>query len=194
MSCVVGLKSDKGIIMGADSAALMGNYIMSSYKEKIFIKDNFVYGACGLVRQSQVLRCYFSEPPIAVGQDIESYLVGPYSVALGDCLRECGLLEKPLQADPGEASKYTGVEFAIALGGQLFTITQDLAVIPIDDYIALGSGGEYAMGAMHALEDVEIYPKHRLLRALQASASHSPDVKAPFYIVTISEDGSTTEE
>ena len=113
MSCVVGLKSDKGIIMGADSAALMGNYIMSSYKEKIFIKDNFVYGACGLVRQSQVLRCYFSEPPIAVGQDIESYLVGPYSVALGDCLRECGLLEKPLQADPGEASKYTGVELAM---------------------------------------------------------------------------------
>jgi ATP-dependent protease HslVU (ClpYQ) peptidase subunit len=43
--------------------------------------------------------------------------------------------------------------FLIANAGGIFTVASDLGVTPLNQYYAIGSGGEYAIGVIYTLYD-----------------------------------------
>ena len=50
-------------------------------------------------------------------------------------------------------------------------------------YAAIGSGDQYALGALHATKDMP--PRARVLAALRAAAAHATTVVGPFRILRL---------
>ena len=69
-------------------------------------------------------------------------------------------------------------------GGRIYTAASNLGVYRSRrGYAAIGSGDQYALGALRATKDQP--PRARVLAALRAAASHAPTVAGPFRILRI---------
>lgn len=53
MTCVVGFCDGKDVYIGADSAAISGNYSVVRTDWRVFKKDGFIFGSCGSYRAGQ---------------------------------------------------------------------------------------------------------------------------------------------
>ena len=76
--------------------------------------------------------------------------------------------------------------FIFAFEDQLFMIGRDKSVIEIDDYVAMGSGEDQAIGSLLSTEGEK--PKERIVKAIKASAAADIYVDYPI-ILTDTEDG-----
>lgn len=66
-------------------------------------------------------------------------------------------------------------QFLIAVGGELFDVDQDLAVMKSGEgFYAIGSGGAYALGALYAGADA--------LAAMEVAARVSAYTAAPYQV------------
>lgn len=67
-------------------------------------------------------------------------------------------------------------------GGLLWALEPDGAMVAVgDDYAAVGSGADVALGALGAL--AKRSPKYRIHQALTLAERHTPFVRAPFSLV-----------
>ena len=76
--------------------------------------------------------------------------------------------------------------FIFAFENQLYMIGRDLSVIEIDDYVAMGSGEDQAIGSLLSTEGEK--PKERIVKAIKASAAADIYVDYPI-ILTDTENG-----
>lgn len=76
--------------------------------------------------------------------------------------------------------------FIFAFEDQLYMIGRDLSVIEIDDYVAMGSGEDQAIGSLLSTEGSE--PRERIVKAIKASAAADIYVDYPI-ILTDTETG-----
>lgn len=70
--------------------------------------------------------------------------------------------------------------FIFAYRDQLYMICRDLSVIEIDDYVAMGSGEDQAIGSLLSTEGEE--PKERIVKAIKASAAADIYVDYPIIL------------
>ena len=75
--------------------------------------------------------------------------------------------------------------FLFAFEDQLFEIDSDGSVIEIEDYLAIGSGKNEAIGSLLSSDGLD--PKERIIKAIKASTVHDIYVDYPI-IMTNSED------
>ena len=75
---------------------------------------------------------------------------------------------------------YLDSSFVFAFQDQLYLINKDKAVIEIDDYVAVGSGEDQAIGSLLSTDGLE--PKERIVRAIKASAAADIYVDYPIII------------
>ena len=179
MTCIVGLQEDGCVWIGGDSAASRWTDIMIDKHSKVYKKNNMVFGGCGSGRMANLLQYRLSIPEQLPSQSEIEYL----NTAFIDAVRACW---KQYEVAHVENGITRGSEFLIGYKGKLYGIYSNYDIIEsIENYMACGCGGDYALGAMCATGKTGLKPIERVKIALKAAALHSSGVAPPFTIVSI---------
>ncbi len=178
MTCIVGLVQGTGVWIGGDSAGSNSSFIMTRKDPKVFRVGEMLMGCCGSFRMAQLLRCTFEPPAHPEEMDVERYLVGPFIDAVRRLFKDGGAATSEKEAE-------RGTFFLLGYRGGLYRIEHDYHVgQAADGYDAIGSGSDFALGALHALAATRsrLAPPDRIRLALEASERSSPSVRGPFII------------
>jgi ATP-dependent protease HslVU (ClpYQ) peptidase subunit len=178
MTCVVAATDGHTVIIGGDSCAVDNSTISARVHPKVFRKGELAIGYCQSFRLGQILEYIFSPPPVPRTKDANmmEYMVKSFVPAMKKCLEENWY---PYHDDEKE-------DWSIIVGvkGKIFYVESDYHVgHDINNYFAIGSGGDYALGAMYAVKDQD--PRVMVRVGLEAAVEFSPFVKRPFNYVTI---------
>lgn len=185
MTCIIAYKTKDKIYMGSDSAVVVGGNsgegtLIRTMTEppKVFHKEGLLIGFAGTPRFGQIVRDCFYPTPLGKNENIVTYLTTTFVNELIKTLDEL----KHLEIRTGEACGY---QFLVGAQGRFFKISVDFAVIEVDDaFTAIGSGEDYALGALAALKDApELNIKEIIRYALEITARYCPSVREPFTII-----------
>lgn len=178
MTCIVGVETDKGVIIGADSAGTSGYAQAIRADEKVWRSGEFVYGFTSSFRMGQLLRYKLSLPRLpnpGVSQgERDRWMTTEFIDAVRKTLK-----------DGGYAKVENGVEeggcFLVGWRGTLYHVASDFQVgRPACREDAVGSGGDLAMGALFAAKGE---PRSRVKRALEAASLYNAAVAPPFKVI-----------
>lgn len=187
MTCIVGFVGDDGIYMGGDSAGVSGFDIRGRADEKVFIKDDIIYGFTSSFRMGQILRFRFNRPEHKQGIDDYEYLCSVYIDELIACFKAHGYLKD----DKGEVS---GGIFLLGYKGNLYKVESDFQVgKSFDNYDACGCGEYYALGALNILDLPKLSTQSKVLRALETAEKFSAGVRSPFVIECLRKESENEE-
>lgn len=183
MTCIIGYMTGGKIYMGGDSAVVTqdGNSaIIRTMTEpcKVFKTGEWLIGFSGTPRFGQILRDCFHPTPIGTGENVVKYLTETFVKELIETLDKL----KYLEIRNGEVSCYP---FLIGVRGRIFKIGTDLVVLEVkDNFTAIGSGEEFALGALSAIEGISgLGVKDKILHAFRIVAKYHPYVREPFTII-----------
>lgn len=149
MTVIVGISDKTGTWLAADTRISAGNSLVGTYRKIYRPTSNICYGVCGMLRDLNILQHIF-KPPAFEGNvkskdDCAEYLVMNFIPALITSLTEHGRVSED------DETFMCGVwqgSMLVAVGGHLFTIFQDFAMLNVAPYSSIGSGSELALGAL----------------------------------------------
>lgn len=178
MTCIVGLKTDKGVWIGADRACSWGGHVEPLAAPKIArFDDRMLVGFAGAVRAIQVLQHNARLPRRHVGDDLIGWMV----TAVVPTWHRSLIAAKAMKENDGLS--YAEFGALVAIDGRLLSVSAAGAVVEVaSEFAAEGSGGTYAYGALHATAGAVLKPRRRLRLALEAAAAYDAGVGGPFDI------------
>ena len=176
MTCIVGVATPEGVWIGGDSAASDYHTVSARNDAKVFENGPCVMGFTTSFRMGQLLRYALDVPPRdAADWDVDRWMSTQFVDAVRDCLKTGGWA----QANNNEEK---GGTFLVGYAGRLFVVYSDYQVAQqADGLAAIGSGGEVALGALHARRDLS--PQDRIIRALEVAEHCTPFVRRPCQVV-----------
>jgi ATP-dependent protease HslVU (ClpYQ) peptidase subunit len=166
MTCIVAVKHDDQIYMGADMFVSGGDQVFSETESKLYGSDNgLIFGVSGSPLIADLLK-YKVDWTGEIDDDLRGYLVTHVFPQIIE-------LREAYKADPS---------FGVLIGykGQLLDFDNSLAISTVDEYAATGSGRMVALGAL-AVNGAQT-PRTRVLEALGAAAKWTTMVRGPFQI------------
>ena len=183
MSLIVALKQNGVVYMGSDSLACRigtKHYLTNPNNYRIFkVKgcENMLMALDGRIVENNVAKCSYLVPEsVALKGDIDfEFMVNDFVPHLFDMFDERHILKR--DDDMYECES----DMLVAYEETLFEIFNDGAVLEIDDYAAIGSGDEEALGSLMSTTDIED-PKERILIALRAGLRDKKRVAYPLII------------
>lgn len=177
MTCIVAIRTQEGVHMGADSAGVDGlGFSVSRKDPKIYrLTDEMIAGFTTSFRFGQLIGMDLQMPCLAKDLDEFRYMVHVFVPALRDCLRQGGYSRI-------RENEETGGTCLVGLRNRLFYIGSNFQVDePAEDYAAVGCGQDIAMGALYATNAAKSsLPRINLTLALNAAQAHSSGVREPF--------------
>lgn len=177
MTCIVGLQTDKGVIIGGDSAGVAGYVVQHRADPKVFTNSSYLIGFTSSFRMGQILRYADLPKPLdRTGDDLDRFMATDFIDAVRTALKGGGYAKK-------DSEKEEGGTFLVGVSGRLYAVDSDYQVgWSRDGYEACGCGWEIAFGALHATSGLK--PRKRVAVALEAAAYHSGGVNGPFTILS----------
>ncbi|MFI9722227.1 hypothetical protein ACIHFE_21610 [Streptomyces sp. NPDC052396] len=176
MTVIVGLVHNERVHLGGDSAGVSGLRITVRRDPKIFRNGAYAMGFTTSFRMGQLLHHAFNAPKPK--GELDRFMATVFVDRLRACLKNGGWARK----DDDQEQAGT---FLVGVHGRLFAVYDDYQIAePADGYAAVGCGGEFALGALHATADLGLKPRDRLTLALTAAGHHSAGVCEPFTYVT----------
>lgn len=173
MTCIIGLVENKKIYLGSDSLTGSDREVCISGSSKVFKIDDFVIGTSGYWSSNITSRYKFKPPTNHLSDDLE-YMFTVFAPKLKKLLRT----QKCIEEDEFE-------QVLVGYKNKLYTFettSQRCYVLSHQDGIAaIGSGQDFAIGAMHALKNLQ--PKQRILKSLEVTQQLNRDVRPPFHIL-----------
>jgi len=181
MTCLVALEHEGISYLGCDS--FMGNSFSRDQidRPKFFTKgDRFVIGFAGDIRGAQIVAHNLKFRKRKPNEEEESYLVTEVSKKLHTAFTKAGI---NLSEDPHNDS---GTCFLICLNGKIFVLQTNFSVIRSSHgYMAIGVGGDFALGALAAMESSNLDPKEKVQKSLEIATNLSPQVCGPYHIIEV---------
>ena len=183
MSVVVAIKKDGVVYVGADSQVTRGGTRVTlsnpnNYKVwKVKGVDNCLMGHVGLMREANIVRLMddlVTEYNVFKNQIGYEFIVKHVVPSIFEELKRYGYL-----ADE-QFIKDIESRFLFIYKDQLYTIGFDGNVIEVDDYVAIGSGEDQAIGSLLSTEGEN--PKSRIVKAIKASAASDIYVDYPIIL------------
>lgn len=179
MTCIVGIERPDGVMIGGDSAASNYSIMYTREDRKVFHNEGLIIGYTDSFRMGQLLRYRLEIPPHhPPDKDDFEYLATDFIDAVRAVFTDHGFLHK-------EHEEESGGEFLVAYRGRLYFVCGDFQVgRAAEPYIAIGSGGEVALGALYAMHHYfkdKLTSQHLAIFSLQAAADHTPYVRQPFW-------------
>lgn len=185
MSVVVAIKEGDKVFIGADSQVTKGGTrttLKNPNNYKIWKVDGVEHtlmAHVGVLRDANVVRLMRG-----IIDDYDEYrnrvdyaFVVKYLVPeIIKNLREANFLK----GNKDEYLEYMNSGFLFAYHDSLYSIGTDASVIEVDDYIAIGSGENEAIGSLLSTEGQN--PKTRIVKAIRASAASDIYVDYPIII------------
>jgi len=177
MTCIIGYGDGRNAYIGADS--FLGHSGFSGTlgpQEKIIKHKNLLIGFSGSMRFGQVVREYLPslkkhKSHLSDQRYLTKHLIEPLRRLLKD--KDGSGSEAKIGGEYGSA--------IVAYRGSVYNIDIDYQLSKLaTPYNIIGSGYQYAFGAMAALESLP--PKKRIFKSLEISAKFSPFVQGPFYV------------
>ncbi len=190
MTCIVGIRHDKGVVLAGDSVGVDdgGGADMRRDPKTFAINRHVAIGYTSSFRMGQLLRYNLALPAIvdAIGEkrteDAFQWAVQEFIPACRQTFKEGGYLK--------ENGREEGGCFLLAVRDRLFEVHSDFQVAePDPQYVATGSGEPYALGALHALVGPTAGPVSEKVarevagKALDAAVFHSAYVRPPYVFV-----------
>ncbi len=177
MTCIIGIKGNGKVIIGGDTQASGGYEATARLDEKVFIRHDFIIGFTSSYRMGQLLQYVVEFPEQPKGMGDFEYMVVHFIEAIRTTFKEYGYTKI-------DSNREDGGCFLVGYRGELYTIYGDFQVEhPRDGFTAVGSGEEYAKGAMQALRHLP--PKKRVKESLKISAKFNVGVGAPYTIMEL---------
>jgi len=176
MTTIIGVENnDKSVIVADSRVTDDGGKIYSHpVMRKIARRGALLIAGAGEVAPCDVAQNIWVPPVFSAKdkKDAYHYMI----VKAMPSLRKC-LIENGYNFDEPHDKNKDGLrfQFLIAVGGELFDIDQDLAVMKsAEGFYAIGSGGAYALGALYAGSDA--------ITAMEVAARVSAYTAAPYQI------------
>jgi ATP-dependent protease HslVU (ClpYQ) peptidase subunit len=183
MTCIIGIEHDGKCYVGGDSAGVGGYNLVIRRDEKIFVKDQFVFGFTSSFRMGQVLRYCFTPPKHHPDQEIMEYMVVDFINQVRSTFKEAGWT--PNDDTVGKGIEQSGT-FIVGYHGRIFEIEDDLQVAsPMNGIASCGCGRDIAYGAMEALSKYVNDPELRIREALAIVERNNCGVHAPFVVKNV---------
>ena len=185
MTCIVAIAQNGIVYMGSDHAASdeKSGWIISRKEPKCFKVGQYAVAFTDSFRMGQILQ-YSWKPPVyaatKTNSGLDKFMRTKFIDSVKDAFRAEGFgsVSQAGQEDEG------GI-FIVGLQGRIFTIDEDFHVGEnIVNYMAEGSGGMFALGALHATKHQK-NPKLRMKAALEAAAEFSMSVAPPFTYIQV---------
>ena len=177
MTCVVGMVHKGRVYIGVDSAAVSGWTRRESELSKVFRRGPFLIGYTTSFRMGQLLEHQLVVPPQEADQSDMGFMVNNFIEAARKLFKDRGFTKV-------ESNKEKGGQYLVGYRGRLYSIETDFQVGEMSDkYDAVGSGSDFALGAMAALP--KLSPTRRIRRALEIAEKFNMGVCAPFYVRSI---------
>lgn len=173
MTIIAGACRGGRVWLGGDSSASDGATIIRTSDPKVWRSGGVLLGGAGDFRTIDAARRI--DCP---AQPTEHWLRYGFTSDLAKMYRE---LDGYLDSDqrPGEGGLLLG-----ALGRLWLVIHPRLSVVCVgEDYAALGSGEDFALGAMHARPKAS--PRTRVIAGLVAAFTHATTCAGPLTLVSI---------
>ena len=183
MSVVVAIKQNGKVYIGADSQVTKGGTRVTlknsnNYKIwKVANAEHCLMGHVGNLRDANLVRLMDSlvtDYNFYRNHVCFEFVVKKIVPDIVQELTDYGLLKDGKTTDCLDSS------FLFAYKDQLYSINSDRAVIEIDDYVAIGSGADQAIGSLLSTEGEE--PKARIVKAIKSSAASDIYVDYPIII------------
>lgn len=174
MTCIVGLVDKRNIYIGADSASVAGWTRRITRLPKVFRRGPFLIGYTTSFRMGQLLQHELQVPPQKDRVDDMEFMVTTFVESVRKLLKERGVSKV-------EANAESGGQFLVGYKSRLFSVQSDFQVNEMaDGFDAVGSGAEFALGALAATRGLS--PTVRVRRALEVSATFNMGVTGPFFV------------
>lgn len=179
MTCIVGLKDNGKVYLGGDSLGSNTYNKTVRADQKIFIKNDMIFGFTSSYRMGQILRYSFVPPKRLLEDDDDmKYLVDKFIPTLIHCYDDRGFLTK-------RENVAIGGTFLLGYKNRLFKIEGDFQVGESDsDFSACGCGEDFALGSLYSTKNMTDV-NARINVALNAAAEFSPGVGGPSLILSI---------
>jgi len=174
LTCIIGLETDNGVIIGGDSGSSDGYDIHVTRLKKVFKQGKFLIGYTSSFRMGQILQYRLEVDPQKKDQNDLEYLATTFIDAVRKCLKEGGYKKV-------EHEQESGGTFLVGYKKRLYTVDSDFQVNSNSDgFWAIGSGKDFALGCM--LMNKSLSPKKRIKQALKAAGHFSSSVCGPYHV------------
>lgn len=182
MSLVVAIKKEGVVYMGSDSQVTSGGSRSTlrnpnNYKIwKVIGVDNCLMGGVGRLRDACIIRTMddlVTDFNVIKQQISFEFVVRKIVPDIIEKLREVHYIKED------GVFEYMDSSYLFAFKDQLFHIDEDGTVIEIDDYVAIGSGKNEAIGSLLSTEEE---PIKRIVKAIKASAASDIYVDYPIIL------------
>lgn len=177
MTCIVGLETENGVIIGGDSAATDGGWDISITRlNKVFRRGEFLIGYTTSFRMGQLLQYKLSvEQQKGERSDLE-YLATTFIDSVRKCLKEGGFSKI-------ENKQEEGGQFLVGYRKKLYLVDSDFQVnTHVDGYAAVGCGARFALGSMW--NNKHLSPEERVKQALKTAGHFSSGVCEPYFVMS----------
>lgn len=173
MTCILGLKHQGHIYLGADSLYLNGWHRIHTDHPKIFRLGGLLIGSEQSQRVSDIME-YNLELPQDCQSDPATYLGRDFIPALRACLIEHGAMKD----EQMEAVIMIGYRAGLFIIGEDFTLSEIAG-----PYEAIGAGAKYALGYLYTMHKTSLSPEKMIENALGCAEHFCAGVRAPFIIM-----------
>lgn len=187
MTTIIGVENKGKVVMGADSECVNGWMRHTSTNRKIVRFDEMLIGVAGQQRTLNLVQHTLQLPSHPENESDEHFVMASLMTALRQCFKDNGWL-----TIENSQEMVSGNEFLIAYRGKVYRVGPAFDVVHYESGIAgIGSGDQYALGAIHALRAdgkrtySEAQVKDQIKTALAISAQLSMGVSEPFYVESI---------
>lgn len=198
MTTIIGIQGDGFCLISADSRisevegdkGLVSQFFsLKESNSKLALNGRYIVGAAGDLRAINILHHAFqppAAPPAIRGKKLDHFVTVKFIPSLRECFEEQGY------ATPDKDEKKHMAEHAstviMAVNGIIYVIDSDYSWISdTNGLFAIGSGSQFALGAMHAL-----MPKGKItlatarkvaLKAIATAARFDPYTGAPYQTI-----------
>lgn len=185
MTCIVAIAQNGIVYMGSDHAASddKTGWILSRKEPKVFKVGQYGIAFTDSFRMGQILQYSWAPPkytPTKTNSGLDKFMRTKFIDSVKMAFKEGGY------GSVGSSSEEdTGGIFIVGLEGRIFTVDEDFHVGEnVVNYMAEGSGGQVALGALHATRNQK-NPRLRLKAALEAATEFNMSVAAPYTYIQV---------
>jgi len=179
MTCVVAIKTNESIVIGADSAASGNNRVVGRKDKKIFVRKNITFGFAGSFRVGQLLKYQLRIPKKQSNIGDAEYIFNVLIAEIIYLLRKNKLIK----------NNEMDCTLVIIYNDRIYKVDSDFQnEVTLDDYTAIGDGADVALGALYISYRVTgslQFPNAIVKSALEASAKFCTTVAPPFNLLEI---------
>ena len=176
MTTIIGVQNENGCVIASDSR-VADNGKVYTHPEMLKAKQrgNYIIGGAGDYRALQVV-LHGWKPPLVTAkakENLYEFVINKVAPSLKTALSDAGI---DFNKGSENSDDKFELELIISINGTLFELDSDFAVAMTDTgFYAIGSGGDYALGALHAGTTV--------LEAMEIAARINNGTSAPFHII-----------